>query len=135
MFIFMFRFVRKEKEIAETKSELLQSESVRYQQRLEYIEKQLQDTEQILEKEKQRTKSLPVDVAEHEEIMKKVALLAEMEEMNKVLKSEKETLQSKIKQTEAQVKHISCNMSTGISDNNLQYTRIEMQQNFHSLPK
>ena len=135
MFIFMFRFVRKEKEIAETKSELLQSESVRYQQRLEYIEKQLQDTEQILEKEKQRTKSLPVDVAEHEEIMKKVALLAEMEEMNKVLKSEKETLQSKIKQTEAQVKHISCNMSTGISDNNLQHTRIEMQQNFYSLPK
>ena len=109
--IFIFRFVRKEKEIAETKSELLQSESVRYQQRLEYIEKQLQDTEQILEKEKQRTKSLPVDDAEHEEIMKKVELLAEMEEMNKVLNSEKETLQNKIKQTEAQVKYIYCSLS------------------------
>ncbi len=104
MFTFICRFVRKEKEIAETKSELLQSESVRYQQRLEYVEKQLQETEQILEKEKQRTKSLPVDVAEHEEIMKKVEMLAEMEEMNKVLNSEKETLQNKIKQTETQVK-------------------------------
>lgn len=101
--VFLFlRFVRKEKEIAETKSELLQSENVRYQQRLEYIEKQLQDTEEILKKEKERTKSLPIDVAEHEEIMKKVEMVAEMEEMNKVLNNEKETLQNKLKQTEAQ---------------------------------
>jgi outer membrane murein-binding lipoprotein Lpp len=80
---------------------------VRYQQRLEYVEKQLKDTEQVLEKEKQRTKSLPVDIAEHEEIMKKVELLAEMEEMNKVLNTEKDTLQTKVKQTEAQVKYSS----------------------------
>lgn len=96
--------MRKEKEIAETKSELLQSESVRCQQRLEYVEKQLKDTEEILEKEKQRTKSLPVDDAEHEEIMKKVARLAEVEEMNNVLNSEKQTLQNKLKQSEATVK-------------------------------
>ena len=76
---------------------------MRYQQRLEYVEKQLQDTEQLLEKEKQRTKSLPVDVAEHEEIMKKVEKLAKMEEMNKVLNNEKETLENKLKQTETQV--------------------------------
>lgn len=96
--------MRKEKEIAETKSELLQSESVRCQQRLEYVEKQLKDTEEILEKEKLRTKSLPVDDAEHEEIMKKVARLAEVEEMNNVLNSEKQTLQNKLKQSEATVK-------------------------------
>ncbi|XP_028412966.1 nucleoprotein TPR-like isoform X2 [Dendronephthya gigantea] len=102
----VIRFVRKEKEIAETKSELLQSESVRYQQRLEYVEKQLQDTEEILKKEKERTKSLPIDVAEHEEIMKKVEMVAEIEEMNKVLNNDKETLQNKLKQTEAQAKRL-----------------------------
>lgn len=98
--------MRKEKEIAETKSELLQSESVRYQQRLEYIEKQLKDTEQLLEKEKQRTKSLPIDVAEHEEIMKKVEKLIEMEEINEVLNREKETLENKMKQMETQVENL-----------------------------
>ena len=100
--------MRKEKEIAETKSELLQSESVRYQQRLEYIEKQLKDTEQLLEKEKQRTKSLPIDVAEHEEIMKKVEKLTEIEEINEVLNSEKETLENKMKQMESQVENSRC---------------------------
>lgn len=100
---FIFRFVRKEKEIAETKSELLQSESVRYQQRLEYVEKQLKDTEQILEKEKEKSKLSAVDDKEHEEIMKKVELLTEIEEMNKALTSEKENFRNKIKQTEAQV--------------------------------
>ena len=98
--------MRKEKEIAETKSELLQSESVRYQQRLEYIEKQLRDTEQLLEKEKQRTKSLPIDVAEHEEIMKKVEKLTEIEAINEVLNSEKETLENKMKQMETQVESL-----------------------------
>lgn len=103
MVYFIFRFGRKEKEIAETKSELLQSENMRYQQRLEYVEKQLQDTKQSLEKEKERTKTSAVDDKEHDEIMRKVELLAEMEKMNKVLSSEKENLQNKIKQTESQV--------------------------------
>lgn len=103
MVYFNFRFGRKEKEIAETKSELLQSENMRYQQRLEYIEKQLQDTEYSLEKEKERTKTSAVDDKEHDEIMKKVEMWAEMEEMNKVLNSEKESLQNKIRQTESQV--------------------------------
>ena len=40
-YIFLTRFIRKEKEIAETKSEMVQSESVRYQQRLECVEKQI----------------------------------------------------------------------------------------------
>ena len=78
---------------------------MRYQQRLEYIEKQLEDTEKLLEKERQRTKSLAVDEAEHDEIMRKVEMFAEMEEMNKVLNNEKETLQNKVKQTEGQVQN------------------------------
>ncbi|XP_046856770.1 nucleoprotein TPR-like isoform X3 [Xenia sp. Carnegie-2017] len=100
----VIRFVRKEKDIAETKSELLQSECVRNEQRLQFIEKQLRDTESLLEKEKERTKSLPVDDAEYEEIMKKVKMFTEVEETNKILCSEKETLQNKVEEIEDRMK-------------------------------
>ena len=101
---FLTRFIRKEKEIAETKSEMVQSESVRYQQRLEFVEKQLKEAEASLDKERQRSKMSAKDAKEHDEIMEKVEKLGEVEEFNKALVNENEALKNKISKVESQVR-------------------------------
>ena len=47
--------MRREKEIAETKCELSQQESVRFQQRCEYFEKQLEEARASLSEEKMQS--------------------------------------------------------------------------------
>lgn len=102
----VIRFIRKEKEIAETKLELVQSECVRYQQRLAYVEKQLTETEGNLERERRRSNMSVKDSKEHDEIMEKVEKFGEIEELNKVLISEKESLMNRIDETDSQVKQL-----------------------------
>ena len=83
---------------------MVQSESLRYQQRLEYVEKQLKEAEASLNKERERSKMSAKDSKEHEEIMEKVEKLGEIEELNKVLTNDKETLKKKIGNIESQVR-------------------------------
>jgi len=53
---FLRRFVRREKEIAETKVEALETESMRYRQRAEHLQRDLDETKAALELEFERTK-------------------------------------------------------------------------------
>ncbi len=50
-----FRFLRKEKEIAEAQVELIQAESSRYRQQTDYLEKQLQEANKSLAEERQQS--------------------------------------------------------------------------------
>ena len=98
------RFVRREKEIAETKGELSQSESMRYQQRCEYLEKQLEDAKKSLSVEKSQSQVDVQTAAQHADIMEKVEKLNELTESNKVLVDEKQKLEQKIKGFETKVR-------------------------------
>lgn len=50
-----FRYVRREKEIAETKCDLAVSESARFKQKYEQLSQQLQEAEETLRQERERT--------------------------------------------------------------------------------
>lgn len=50
-----FRYVRREKEIAETKCDLAVSESARFKQKCEQLSQQLQEAEETLRQERERT--------------------------------------------------------------------------------
>ncbi|XP_065056789.1 nucleoprotein TPR-like isoform X2 [Rhopilema esculentum] len=107
----VIRFIRREKEIAETKFEALQSESLRYRQRCDHFEKELEETQAALELERKRTLGLMLSKEEHEDIMAKVARVAELTELNKELEKQKEelgkkhsTVNAKVKQLEDQIK-------------------------------
>ena len=49
------RYVRREKEIAETKCDLAVSESARFKQKCEQLSQQLQEAEETLQQERERT--------------------------------------------------------------------------------
>lgn len=55
LYIFiLFRFIRREKEIAETRFEVAQVESLRYRQRVEYLERELQELQDSLNAEREK---------------------------------------------------------------------------------
>lgn len=49
------RYVRREKEIAETKCDLAVSESARFKRKCEHLSQQLQEAEETLRQERERT--------------------------------------------------------------------------------
>ena len=79
---------------------MVQSESVRYQQRLEFVEKRLKEAKESLDKEQQRSKMSAKDAKEHEEIVEK---FGEVEEF-KAIANENEVLKNKISNVEFQVR-------------------------------
>ncbi len=85
--------MRREKEIAETKCEAAQSESIRYRQRCEHHEKELEETQAALQLERKRTQGQMLTTEEHAELMAKVSQVAELTEVKKELEKKKSELE------------------------------------------
>ena len=100
----LLRFVRREKEIAETKAEASETESMRYRQRAEHLQRDLEETKQTLELEFERTKGLMLTKDEHKEIMEKIKKCKELEVLNKELEKQKASDTLKLKNLNEKVK-------------------------------
>jgi nucleoprotein TPR len=100
----IIRFLRREKQISETKCEVSEAESVRYRQRYEHLEKQLEETRQALTEERERCQMTARTAAQHAELMQKVENLNVLQDSNKVLREEKNTLEQQVTQLVAKVK-------------------------------
>ena len=98
LYIALIRFVRREKEISETKCELSQSESIRYQQRCEYLEGQIEDLQKNVTEQRTQSDVDTKTAAQHAEVMEKVQKLNELTEANKVLTSEKENMERTVRE-------------------------------------
>lgn len=98
LFVTHWRFVRREKEISETKCELSQSESIRYQQRCEYLEGQIQDLQKNISEQRTQSEVDSQTAAQHAEVMEKVQKLNELTEANKILTSEKESAEETVRE-------------------------------------
>lgn len=85
----LYRFVRREKEIAETKAEASETESMRYRQRAEHLQRDLDENKAALELELERTKGRMLTEEEHNDIMEKVKKGKEYEVLNKDLEQQK----------------------------------------------
>lgn len=89
--------MRREKEIAETKAEASETESMRYRQRAEHLQRDLEETKKALELELQRTKGLMLTEEEHKSVMEKVKKCKEFEVLIKELEKQKTVEMSKSK--------------------------------------
>ncbi|XP_074635323.1 nucleoprotein TPR-like isoform X3 [Acropora palmata] len=106
----IIRFVRREKEISETKCELSQSESIRYQQRCEYLEGQIQDLQKNISEQRTQSEVDSQMAAQHAEVMEKVQKLNELTEANKILTSEKETTEETVREMATKIQHLEAEM-------------------------
>ncbi|OXB72510.1 UNVERIFIED_CONTAM: hypothetical protein H355_016379 [Colinus virginianus] len=100
----ILRFIRREKEIAETRFEVAQVESLRFRQRVEHLERELQEVQDSLNAE--REKVTAKTIAQHEELMKKTETMNILIETNKMLREEKERLEQELQQMQAKVRKL-----------------------------
>ena len=59
------RFLRKEKEIAEARLEVIQAEGNRFKQQNDYLDKQLQDTNKALADERDQAQASNIQLCNH----------------------------------------------------------------------
>ncbi|XP_015725346.1 nucleoprotein TPR isoform X2 [Coturnix japonica] len=102
----ILRFIRREKEIAETRFEVAQVESLRYRQRVEHLERELQELQDSLNAEREKVQVTAKTIAQHEELMKKTETMNVLIETNKMLREEKERLEQELQQMQAKVRKL-----------------------------
>jgi len=112
----LLRFVRREKEISDTKAEASEVESMRYRQRAEHLQRDLDETKEALELELQRTQGKMLTEEEHNDMVEKLKKLNELEGINTDLVKQKEiqneankNLTEKCKKAEMEMKSLQDN--------------------------
>uniref|UniRef100_A0A8D2J5L1 Nucleoprotein TPR n=1 Tax=Varanus komodoensis TaxID=61221 RepID=A0A8D2J5L1_VARKO len=102
----ILRFIRREKEIAETRFEVAQVESLRYRQRVDHLERELHELQESLNAEREKVQVTAKTIAQHEELMKKTETMNVVIETNKMLREEKERLEQELQQMQAKVRKL-----------------------------
>ncbi|MED6275380.1 hypothetical protein CHARACLAT_025992, partial [Characodon lateralis] len=102
----ILRFVRREKEIAESRFEVAQGESLRHRLRVEHLERELKEVQDSLTAARERMQVTAKTLAQHDELMKKTETLNILVETNKMLREEKDKMEQELKQTQAKVQKL-----------------------------
>ncbi|XP_077389339.1 translocated promoter region b, nuclear basket protein isoform X2 [Festucalex cinctus] len=102
----ILRFVRREKEIAESRFEFAQGETLRYRLRVEHLEQELKEVQDSLSAARGRMQVTAKTLAHHDELMKKTETMSILMETNKILREEKDKLEKELQQTQAKVQKL-----------------------------
>lgn len=106
----ILRFVRREKEIAETRFEVSQVECLRYRQRLEYMEKEMNELQDSLNAEREKVQVTAKTMAQHDELMRKTETMNVLIETNRLLREDKEKLEHDLQQLQAKIRKLESNI-------------------------
>uniref|UniRef100_A0A8C7UUD6 Nucleoprotein TPR n=1 Tax=Oncorhynchus mykiss TaxID=8022 RepID=A0A8C7UUD6_ONCMY len=113
----ILRFVRREKEIAETQFEVAEVETLRYKQQVEHQDRELKELQESLNAEREKLQLTAKTMAQHDEKMKRMENLNVLVETNKMLKEERERLEQELHQTQAKVRKLEADI-TPLQDSN-----------------
>lgn len=76
---------------------------MRYQQRCEYLQGQIEDLQKNITEEQTQSNINTQTAAQHQEVMEKVQKLNELTEANKILENEKESAEKTVRELVAKV--------------------------------
>ncbi|XP_060934177.1 translocated promoter region b, nuclear basket protein [Limanda limanda] len=102
----ILRFVRREKEIAESRYEVAQGETLRHRLRVEHLERELKEMQDSLSAARDRMQVTAKSLAQHDELMNKTETMSILMETNKMLRGEKEKLEQELQQTQAKLQKL-----------------------------
>lgn len=94
----IIKYLRKEKDIAVAKFDILRSENVRVQSELMMFQKKLEEAQAELTTEREKSETGVVTAAKHEEILRKLETFNAITDSNRVLREERDNLNKKIKE-------------------------------------
>ncbi|XP_053286450.1 translocated promoter region b, nuclear basket protein isoform X2 [Pleuronectes platessa] len=102
----ILRFVRREKEIAESRYEVAQGETLRHRLRVEHLERELKEMQDSLCAARDRMQVTAKSLAQHDELMNKTETMSILMETNKMLRGEKEKMEQELQQTQAKLQKL-----------------------------
>lgn len=100
------KFLRKEKDIAMAKYDILQAETMRLKSQLEIVEKQLDDAKLALAAERERSEVTMVTVNKQSDILRKVETLNALTDSNRILREERDALSLRVEDLSKSVKKL-----------------------------
>ncbi|XP_067218457.1 nucleoprotein TPR isoform X1 [Chanodichthys erythropterus] len=113
----ILRFVRREKEIAETRLEVAEVETLRYKQRMEYLEGELKELQDSLNAEREKLQVTTKTLTQQEDMMKRMESMSALTETNKMLKNEKNRLEHELQQTKAKMRKLEADIKPLLDSN------------------
>ncbi|XP_051768515.1 nucleoprotein TPR-like [Ctenopharyngodon idella] len=113
----ILRFVRREKEIAETRLEVAEVETLRYKQRMEYLEGELKELQDSLNAEREKLQVTTKTLTQQEDMMKRMESMSALTETNKMLKNEKNRLEHELQQTKAKIRKLEADIKPLLDSN------------------
>lgn len=100
------KYLRKEKDIAMAKFDILQAETMRLRSQLEIAEKQLDETKLVLASERESSEVSMVTVNKQSDILRKVETLNALTDSNRILREERDSLTLRVEELTAITKSI-----------------------------
>ncbi|XP_044766896.1 nucleoprotein TPR isoform X2 [Coccinella septempunctata] len=92
----VIKYLRQEKDVAVSKSEILEAEHSRMKSKLEMVTKQLEEMKQVVENERQRNEISVVTASKHAEVLRKVETLNAITDSNRSLRQERDNLLTQV---------------------------------------
>ncbi|XP_026667646.1 nucleoprotein TPR-like [Ceratina calcarata] len=88
----VMKYLRREKDMAVVKFDVLRAENLRLKSQMEVIEKRLKETETALNSEREKSEIDVVTTSKHAELLRKVETLNAIADSNRILREERDSL-------------------------------------------
>ncbi|XP_012542319.1 nucleoprotein TPR [Monomorium pharaonis] len=103
----VMKYLRREKDLAIAKSDVLRAENLRLKSQTEVMEKRLKETEVLLNSEREKAEIDVMTTSKHAELLRKVETLNAITDSNRILREERDSLNMKVNQLTAKVNALS----------------------------
>lgn len=103
----VMKYLRREKDLALAKSDVLRAENLRLKSQIEAVEKRLKETETVLSSEREKSEIDVMTTSKHSELLRKVETLNAITDSNRILREERDSLSAKVNELTAKVNALS----------------------------
>ncbi|XP_033299172.1 nucleoprotein TPR [Bombus bifarius] len=103
----VMKYLRREKDLAVAKFDVLRAENLRLKSQVEVMEKRLKETEAALNSEREKSEIDVVTTSKHAELLRKVETLNAITDSNRILREERDSLSAKVSELTAKVAALS----------------------------
>ncbi|TRY63999.1 hypothetical protein TCAL_07159 [Tigriopus californicus] len=99
----IIKYLRREKEILNSKIEVAQAECARVKSQSEHFQKQLNESQAVLAREREQTSTSAMSSSKYADLLQKVQTNSALSDSNKILREENDTLHGQLKSAQADV--------------------------------
>ncbi|XP_015428954.1 PREDICTED: nucleoprotein TPR-like isoform X2 [Dufourea novaeangliae] len=103
----VMKYLRREKDLAVTKFDVLRAENLRLKSQVEVLEKRLKETVSLLSSVREKSEIDVVTTSKHAELLRKVETLNAITDSNRILREERDSLGGKVVELTAKVAALS----------------------------